>query len=64
MPLLRKFTGWYDNERFYHYLKFYSLNDLRLQGANYLKRSNNSPMDVLNLRSPNQQRQFLEQSSF
>lgn len=53
-----------DNERFYQFLKFYSLDDLRLQGANYLRRSNNIPMYVLNLRSPNQQRPLLEQSSF
>ena len=36
-----------DNERFYSYLKFYSLEDLRKQGANYVKRSNNIPMGVL-----------------
>ena len=27
-----------DNERFYSYLKFYSLEDLRKQGAAYLKK--------------------------
>ncbi len=31
-----------NNERFYNYLRFYSLEDL------YLKRSNNTPMAVLN----------------
>jgi transposase InsO family protein len=53
-----------DNERFYQFLKFYSLDDLRQQGASYLKRSNNIPMYVLNLRTPNQQRQLLEQLPF
>lgn len=52
-----------DNERFYQYLKFYSLDDLRQQGSQYLKRSNNIPMYVLQLRTPNQQRQLLEQLS-
>lgn len=37
-----------DNERFYNYLKFYSLDDLRYQAKLYLKRSNNIPMAVLN----------------
>ncbi len=36
-----------DNERFYSYLKFYSLEDLIRQGKAYLKRSNNIPMAVL-----------------
>ena len=36
-----------DNERFYSYLKFYSLEDLRKQGSQYLKRSNRIPMAVL-----------------
>lgn len=36
-----------DNERFYSYLKFYSLEDLRKQGAAYLKRSNRIPIAVL-----------------
>ena len=31
-----------DNERFYSYLKFYNLEDLREQGKRYLKRSNNN----------------------
>ena len=35
-----------DNERFYSYLKFYSIDDLREQGKRYLKRSNNIPMAV------------------
>ena len=41
-----------DNERFYSYLKFYSLEDLRKQGAVYLKRSNRIPMAVLNYLTP------------
>ena len=36
-----------DNERFYNYLKFYSLEDLRKQEKRYLKRSNNIPMAIL-----------------
>ena len=36
-----------DNERFYRFLSFYSLEDLRLQMKAYLKRSNNIPMSVL-----------------
>lgn len=41
-----------DNERFYSYLKFYSLEDLRKQGAAYLRRSNRIPMAVLNYLTP------------
>ena len=41
-----------DNERFYSYLKFYSLDDLRKQCKAYLKRSNNIPMAVLNYKTP------------
>ena len=33
-----------DNERFYSYLKFFSLEDLIKQGKAYLKRSNNIPI--------------------
>ena len=43
-----------DNERFYNYLKFYSLDDLRYQAKLYLKRSNNIPMAVLNYKTPNE----------
>jgi transposase len=43
-----------DNERFYNYLKFYSLDDLRYQAKLYLKRSNNIPMAVLNYMTPNE----------
>ncbi len=41
-----------DNERFYSFLKFYSLNDLRYQAKLYLKRSNNIPMAVLKYKTP------------
>ena len=41
-----------DVERFYSFLTFYSLEDLRYQGKQYLKRSNNIPMQVLNFLSP------------
>ena len=49
-----------DNERFYSYLKFYSLEDLRKQGERYLKRSNNIPMAVLKYLSPKEKRAELE----
>ena len=52
-----------DNERFYNTLKFYSLEDLRYQAKLYLKRSNNIPMAVLNYRTPNEQRIYLEQKN-
>ena len=45
-----------DNERFYSFLTFFSLEDLRYQGKLYLKRSNNIPMQVLNYLSPSQMR--------
>lgn len=45
-----------DNERFYSYLKFYSLEDLRKQGKAYLKRSNNIPMAVLKYLTPMERR--------
>ena len=48
-----------DNERFYNYLKFYSLDDLRYQAKLYLKRSNNIPMAVLNYKTPNEIKQLL-----
>ncbi|MFA5235744.1 MAG: hypothetical protein WC399_02710 [Bacilli bacterium] len=35
-----------DNQRFYQYLKFCDLANLRLQGTRYLKRSNDTPMSV------------------
>ena len=49
-----------DNEKFYSYLKFYSLEDLRKQGERYLKRSNNIPMAVLKYLSPKEKRAELE----
>jgi transposase len=48
-----------DNERFYSHHSFYSLEDLRVQGAAYLKRSNNIPMKVLGFLSPNEKRKLL-----
>ena len=45
-----------DNERFYSYLKFYNLEDLRKQGKAYLKRSNNIPMAVLRYLTPLEKR--------
>lgn len=48
-----------DNERFYNYLKFYSLDDLRYQAKLYLKRSNNIPMAVLNYKTPNEMKKSL-----
>ena len=50
-----------DNERFYSYLKFYSLEDLREQGSRYLKRSNNIPMAVLGYLTPKEKRTELEE---
>ena len=49
-----------DNERFYSYLKFYSLEDLREQGKRYLKRSNNIPMAVLKYLTPQEKQAELE----
>lgn len=48
-----------DNERFYSFQRFYSLEDLRKQGSQYLKRSNNIPMKVLGYLSPNEKREQL-----
>ena len=48
-----------DNERFYNYLTFYSLDDLRYQAKLYLKRSNNIPMSVLNFKTPNEVKKLL-----
>jgi len=49
-----------DNERFYNYLKFYSLEDLRYQAKLYLKRSNNIPMAILGYKTSNEFRKILE----
>lgn len=46
-------------ERFYSWLKFFSLDDLRKQGTMYLKRSNNIPMAVLKYLTPNEMRRNL-----
>lgn len=51
-----------DNERFYSYLKFYSLEDLIKQGMAYLKRSNNIPMAVLGYLTPKEKREELKAS--
>ena len=48
-----------DNERFYSYHSFYSLEDLQNKGSVYLKRSNNIPMPVLNYLSPIEMRKTL-----
>jgi len=48
-----------DNERFYSYLKFYSFEDLRVQGKAYLKRSNRIPMAVLGYLTPKEKRKKL-----
>ena len=48
-----------DNERFYTYLTFYSLEDLRNQGEKYLYRSNNIPMAVLGYKTPLEKRKQL-----
>ena len=48
-----------DNERFYSFLSFYSLEDLIKQGTKYLKKSNNIPKQVLNYLTPIEMRQKL-----
>lgn len=48
-----------DNERFYNYLKFNSLEDLRKQGQKYLERANNIPMAVLGYKTPLEKRHEL-----
>lgn len=48
-----------DNERFYNFLKFYSLEDLRTQAKEYIKRSNNIPMSTLNYKTPNEMDKLL-----
>ena len=53
-----------DNERFYSYLKFYSLEDLRKQGAAYLKRSNRIPMAVLGYLTPKEKREELKKHKY
>ncbi|MEG0568864.1 MAG: IS481 family transposase, partial [Erysipelotrichales bacterium] len=48
-----------DNQRFYRFLSFFSLEDLNYQGKLYLKRSNNIPMAVLDYRTPKEQRSHI-----
>lgn len=48
-----------DNERFYSYHTFYSLDDLKAQGTTYLKRSNSIPMKVLGFLTPIEMRKKL-----
>ena len=45
-----------DQERFYNYLRFYSLEDLQMQMKRYLRRSNRIPMSVLGWKSPVEKR--------
>ena len=48
-----------DQERFYSYLSFYSLDDLNIQMRAYLKRSNNIPSSSLKWMSPIDKRNSL-----
>ena len=43
-----------DQDKFYRKLKFYSLDDLRKQGAYWNKRYNNLPKVCLNFKTPNE----------
>ena len=56
LPGDKRYYQWNDNERFYSWLRFYSLEDLRKQGAAYLKRSNKIPMAVLGYLTPKEKR--------
>lgn len=49
-----------DQQRFYNYLSFYSYDDLIYQIKNYLKRSNNIPMQTLNWLTPLEMRQKIK----
>lgn len=49
-----------DQQRFYNYLSFYSYDDLIYQMKNYLKRSNNIPMQTLNWLTPLEMRQKIK----
>lgn len=51
-----------DQNRFYHYLKFYSYEDLQVQMKAYLKRSNNIPMQVLGWISPIEKRTNIKEA--
>ena len=48
-----------DNERFYNYLTFNSLEELRLNGKKYLERSNKIPMAILGYKTPLEKRNEL-----
>lgn len=43
-----------DQDKFYRTLRFYSLDDLRIQGKAYNKRYNNTPRFVLKCKTPNE----------
>lgn len=49
-----------DQQRFYNYLSFYSYDDLIYQMKNYLKRSNNIPMQTLDWKSPLEKREEIK----
>lgn len=49
-----------DNERFYNSLSFYSYDDLKLQMKQYLRRSNNIPMQTLDWLTPIEKRKQLK----
>lgn len=71
--LIRPRTPWHngkvershrnDQERFYNFLHFYSYEDLQVQMARYLRRSNDIPMQVLGWLSPKEKRQALLKDS-
>lgn len=49
-----------DQARFYNHMSFYDYDDLKVQMARYLKRSNRIPMQVLGWKTPLQKRHELE----
>ena len=51
-----------DQNRFYNYLKFYSYDDLKYQMKNYLNKSNNIPMQVLDWLSPIEKRNKINET--
>ena len=54
-----------DQERFYNFLSFYSLNDLKVQMKRYLYRSNRIPMAVLGWLSPiDKRRQLISSGNY
>ena len=68
--LIRPRTPWHngkvershrnDQERFYNHLSFYSYEDLKIQMAAYMRRSNRIPMAVLGWKTPVEKRQELQ----